>query len=155
FIREQHNGYLHPSFNLHLVRTHRSSSDRPNFQNIPKRDKESLKICRRALLPRPGHLLMEADFAALEVMISACYHKDPVMLEYLHDKKSEMHLDMAKQIFRFDSMDKSIPSHYQLRQGAKNGFVFPQFYGDYYGNNARSLCEWAKLPQGKWKPGMG
>ena len=155
FMREQWEGYIHPSFNLHNVRTYRSSSEGPNFQNIPKRDKEAMKICRQAILPRPGHMLIEADFSALEVNISECYHKDPVMMKYLLDKNSDMHLDMAKQIFLLDDMSKKIPSHAVLRQGAKNAFVFPQFYGDYYGNNARGLIEWAKLPAGKWKDGLG
>lgn len=155
FMREQTDGYMHPSFNLHNVRTYRSSSADPNFQNIPKRDEEAMKICRRAILPRPGHMLVEADFSALEVNISECYHKDPVMRKYLLDKKSDMHLDMAKQIYMLDEMDKKNPVHATLRQGAKGGFVFPQFYGDYYGNNAYSLCECVGLSTGRWKDGQG
>lgn len=155
FIREQHDGYIHPFFNLHTVRTYRSSSSDPNFQNIPKRDKEALKICRGALYPRRGHMLVSADFSALEVMISACYHKDPTMLKYLKDKRSDMHLDMAKQIFIFEELDRSIPEYALLRQAAKNGFVFPQFYGDYYGNNAKYLADWVKLPHDRWKSGAG
>jgi DNA polymerase I-like protein with 3'-5' exonuclease and polymerase domains len=156
FAREQTDGFIHPFFNLHTVRTYRSSSEDPNFQNIPKRDKEAMKICRRAILPRPGHMLVEADFSALEVNIGACYHKDPTMIAYLLDKKSDMHLDMAKQIFLMDPMDKKIPAHGIMRQAAKNGFVFPQFYGDYYGNNARGICDWVKIPQrGKWSSGQG
>lgn len=153
FTRDQHGGYLHPSFDLHNVRTYRSSSSNPNFQNIPKRDKESMQICRRALLPRPGHMLLEADFAALEVMISACYHKDPIMLKYLKDKDADMHADMAKQIFLLDELDRAQPVHSRLRTAAKNGFVFPQFYGDYYANNAASLAEWAELNHGGWSNG--
>lgn len=150
FIRETNkDGYMRPFFNLHTVRTFRSSSSDPNFQNIPKRDKEAMRICRRAILPRPGHMLVEADFSALEVMIGACYHKDPIMMKYLHDKNSDMHSDMAKQIFFLETLDKSIPTHNLLRQAAKNGFVFPQFYGDYYANNAQSICEWVKLPINK------
>lgn len=155
FVKEQYNGFIHPSFNLHNVRTFRSSSDGPNFQNIPKRDKEAMKITRRAILPRPGHMLVEADFSSLEVNISECYHKDPVMMNYLLDPKSDMHLDMAKQIFIMSDMDKSLPAHSTLRQAAKNGFVFPQFYGDYYGNNAYALADWVKLPHGRWKNGQG
>jgi len=156
FIKEQYNGYLHPSYNLNNVRTYRSSSEGPNFQNIPKRDKEAMKVCRRAILPRPGHQLVEVDFASLEVHIGACYHQDPVMVRYLQDKDSDMHADMAKQIFILDELDKSIPAYKTLRQAAKNGFVFPQFYGDYYKNNAVSLCEWVGLPvEGTWKEGMG
>ena len=158
FIRETNiDGYMRPSFDLHTVRTFRSSSSNPNFQNIPKRDKESMMICRRAILPRPGHLLAEADFSAIEVMISTCYHKDPVMMKYLRDKNSDMHGDMAKQIYFLDNtFDKNIPAYKTLRNGAKNGFVFPQFYGDYYGNNAKSLCEWANLSLvSKWKKKSG
>jgi len=152
FIRETNtDGFMRPSFNLNLVRTFRSSSSDPNFQNIPKRDKESMKICRRAILPRPGHFLAEADFSSIEVMISECYHKDPTMMKYLLNKSSDMHGDMAKQIFFLPSLDKSIPAHARLRQAAKNSFVFPQFYGDYYGNNAHGLCEWMELPKGTWK----
>lgn len=157
FVREQYDGYIHPSFNLHNVRTYRSSSDGPNFQNIPKRDKESMEICRRALLPRPGHMLMEMDFSALEVHIAACYCKDPVLINYLKDKNSDMHSDMAKQIFMIKDRDfnRKLPEHALLRQAAKNSFVFPQFYGDYYGNNAIGLADWTKLPHGKWKRGEG
>lgn len=156
FLDNQVDGFIHPSFHLHTVRTYRSSSSDPNFQNIPKRDKEAMKICRRAILPRPGHMLIEADFSALEVNISECYHKDPVMMEYLLDKNSDMHLDMAKKIFMKDDLIKNDPYHKVLRQAAKNGFIFPQFYGDYYANNADSICTWIKLPtQGKWKKGTG
>jgi len=155
FLREEVGGYIHPFFHLHLARTYRSSSSSPNFQNIPKRDKEALKICRGALFPRPEHQLLEADFSAIEVNISCQYHKDPVMLSYLKDENSDMHLDMAKQIFIFDSLDKNTPSHSILRQAAKNGFVFPQFYGDYYENNAKGIAEWIKLPQTKWRLGTG
>jgi len=157
FMREYNeDGCIHPSFDLHTVRTFRSSGSNPNFQNIPIRDDEAMKICRRAILPRPGHLLMEADFSALEVNVSQFYHKDPVMKKYLLDKDSDMHLDMAKQIFMLDEMDRSLPAHKTLRNAAKNGFIFPQFYGDYYGNNAKSLADWATLPQeGRWKKGSG
>ncbi len=106
-------------------------------------------------MPHPGCMLVEADFSALEVMISACYHKDPVMLKYLKDKNADMHSDMAKQIFMLDSLDRTQPAHDKLRTATKNGFVFPQFYGDYYGNNAMSLAEWAGLPQSAWSEKKG
>lgn len=154
FFREQVNGVIHPFFNLHLVRTFRSSSDSPNFQNIPKRDEEAMQIVRKALYPRVDHQLMEIDFSGLEVRIAACYHKDPTMLKYINDPSTDMHRDMAVQIFKLDQFDKAI--HGILRQAAKNGFVFPEFYGDYYGNCAVNMaCRWGQLPQGHWKPGQG
>jgi len=156
FLREQVDGYIHPFFNLNLVITYRSSSDHPNFQNIPVRDKQSMRICRKALYPRPGHQLLEADFKGLEVAIATCYHKDPTMIKYVSNPKSDMHGDMAQQIFMIDKFNKEVPEYYTLRQAAKNGFVFPEFYGDYYKNCAVNLaCGWGKLPQGKWSPGQG
>jgi DNA polymerase I-like protein with 3'-5' exonuclease and polymerase domains len=156
FLREQVDGYMHPFFNLHTVVTYRSSSDSPNFQNIPIRDEEMGPICRRALYPRPGHQLVELDFKGIEVAIAACYHKDPTMIKYISDPTSDMHGDMASQIFKISPFDKNIPVNKTLRKAAKNGFVFPQFYGDYYKKCAINMaCEWGKLPKGKWKPGQG
>lgn len=154
YTREQVNGYIHPFFNLHLARTFRSSSDHPNFQNVPIRDDESMKLVRQALYPRPGHQFLEADFKAIEVAVNACYNHDTNLLKYMRDPASDMHRDMAKQIFMLDEYNENI--HYVLRQAAKNGFVFPEFYGDYYGNCAVNMaCTWGKLPQSRWKLGQG
>jgi len=156
FEREQVNGYIHPFFNLHIVRTYRSSSDRPNFQNIPKRDEEAMNIVRQALYARPGHQLVEVDFSGMEVRINCCYNKDPNLIHYMTNKSADMHADMAAQIFMLDPFDKKLPDHYVLRQATKNGFVFPQFYGDYYKNCAVNMaCSWGKLPHGNWSPGQG
>ncbi len=156
FIREQTDGFVHPFFNLHTVRTYRSSSDHPNFQNIPKRDKEAMRICRKAILPRKGHQLLEVDYSGVEVRVSQCYHKDRNMQKYIEDPSTDMHGDMAAQIFLINDFNRSIPEHKYLRNAAKNGFVFPQFYGDYYKNCAENLaCKWGHLPKGKWKTGQG
>lgn len=151
YDREQVRGILHPFFNLHNVTTYRSSSDSPNFQNIPKRDEEAKKIIRSVLFARPGNLLMEVDFSGLEVSIAACYHKDPVMIDYLVHKK-DMHGDMARQIFCLSEFDKHVKEYAKLRYTAKNGFVFSQFYGDYYKNNAYRICQIIELPTiRRWK----
>lgn len=156
FAREIVDGFIHPFFNLHLVSTYRSSSSEPNFQNIPKRDKEAMKIVRKAIYPRVGNQLMELDFKGIEVAIAACYHKDPTMLKYITDPKSDMHGDMASQIFKIDKFNKHQQGHAYLRSAVKNGFVFPQFYGDYYKNNADNICgHWISLPQTKWESGQG
>ena len=156
FLREAVNGYIHPFFNLHIPVTYRSSSQSPNFQNIPKRDEEVMKIVRRALFPRPGNQLLEVDFSGLEVCIGACYHKDPQMVKYITDKSTDMHRDTCIEIFKLKKFDKENNTHSFLRSATKNGFVFPQFYGDYYKSCAEYLAvKWCRLPKTKWKPGMG
>jgi len=154
--REQVNNIIHPVFNLHLVRTFRSSSDHPNLQNIPKRDDFAMQIVRGGLLPREGYLLVEFDYSGIEVRVSICYHKDPKMRQYVEDPTTDMHRDMAQEIYLLNNFDESIHEHDRLRDATKNGFVFPQFYGDYYEGCAFNLaCKWGKLPQSKWKSGQG
>ena len=139
FISKSYNGRLHPSFNLNTARSYRSSSSDPNFQNIPIRDEEAQRITRAGIIPSPGNQLLEVDYSGIEVCISACYHKDPAMIEYIKNPDSDMHRDMAAEIFIMDKKD--ISKH--LRYLAKNNFVFPQFYGDYYGNCAQNI--WKKI----------
>lgn len=156
FTREQVDGYIHPFFNLNLAQTFRSSSDSPNFQNLPKRDKEAMKIVRSAIYARPGHGLMEADFSGIEVRSNACINRDKNLIKYVSDPTTDMHRDMAIEIFLLDKFDKAIPGHATLRQASKNAFVFPEFYGSWYKNCAEGLANtWGELPKTKWKPGMG
>jgi len=157
FIREQVDGYIHPSFNLHLVQTYRSSSDSPNFQNIPVRDEEAMQICRGVIYPRPGHQLLEADFKSIEVGVNACINKDPTLIRYTSDPNTDMHRDMSYQIYKIEKKDHISKDGYEiLRQSAKNSFVFPEFYGSWYKNCAIGLaCNWGKLPRDLWKTGQG
>lgn len=160
FVRHQIEGRLYPFYSLHTVVTYRSSASEPNLQNIPSRDPEAMEVCRRAIIPSPGHQLLEIDFSGIEVAIAAAYHRDPTMLAYLHDPKSDMHSDMAKELFLLRGLNQSlkdVEGGGTLRQAAKNGFVFPQFYGDYYEPCAFNVAvNWAKLPQIRdWRPTDG
>ncbi len=136
---------LHPFFNLHTVRTYRGSSDSPNFQNFPVRDKEIAELIRRMFIASPKSVLVENDFKGIEVSCSACYHKDENFISYITTPGKDMHRDMAAQIYCLEPGQVSKDARY----GAKNKFVFPQFYGDYYIACAKSLWEW--IDKGKLK----
>ncbi|MHC1623168.1 MAG: DNA polymerase [Candidatus Methanospirareceae archaeon] len=130
-------GLLHPVFNLHLVRTFRSSSSSPNFQNIPIRDKRIGKLVRKCFIPRPGHALVEVDYSSLEVRVSTCYNRDKRLIEYVCDPTKDMHRDMAAECFLLspDQVSK------EIRFYTKNQFVFPEFYGSFYPLCAANLWE--------------
>ena len=134
-MRETVDGVMHPNFNLHLARTYRGQSDHPNFTNIPVRDPLIKKLVRRSLIPRPGHCFVDLDFKGSEVCAASWYHKDPVMLEYIHDLTKDMHGDMARQIYMLPK--KLLTS--EIRYCGKNKFVFPQFYGDWWMSCAAQL----------------
>lgn len=141
FLIEIENNIMHPNFNLNTVKSFRSSSSNPNFQNVPKRDLKAQKITRQGIIPRPGNFLMEVDYKSIEVCISACYHKDPNMIKYIMDPTTDMHRDVGTQLFLFDKKDLSK----ELRYLAKNGMVFPEFYGSYYVDCAKNI--WKEIPK--------
>lgn len=116
----QVDGRIHPNFNLHLVRTYRSSSSDPNFQNLPRRDKWAMALVRGGIIPSPGNCIIEADYGGHEIRIVTCYSKDPEMKKELLDEH-DIHGDWGVQlgVKRFDS---------------KNAFVFAEIYGSYYKN---------------------
>ena len=136
-IDETVDGVLHPFFNLHTVTTYRSSSSSINFQNQPKRDKESSAIIRKGFRPFPGARIYEFDFKGAEISTCACLHRDPNMISYLEDSTKDMHWDLAREAYKLDDKDKTKGVRYM----GKNGFIFPQFYGDYWKNCAESMWE--------------
>jgi DNA polymerase-1 len=136
--REVHNGYLHPVFSLHLARTFRSSSDSPNFQNMPIRIPWVSELIRPVFVAEKDYQLIELDFKGIEVCISACYNKDPNLIKYIKNTELDMHRDMAAELFKLDQDDVTK----QCRYSAKNAFVFPQFYGDWYVSCAKSLWDY-------------
>lgn len=137
YLLEQVNGFLYPFFNLHTVRSLRSSSSAINFQNQPTRIPWVKKLVRPAVIPLPGYMIAEMDFSGIEVAIGACYHKDPNLIADIVDPSKDMHRDMAKECYLLDDDEWTKETRYN----GKNKFVFPQFYGDYYVTCAQSLWD--------------
>lgn len=127
-------GYIHTIYNLNIAESTRSTSDSPNLQNMPVRDKEQGAIIRPCFIPRHDHIL-EIDFSGNEIKSSYVYHKDPTF--YRDITTGDMHRDTAAEIFFVDK-DKVTK---EMRQAAKNKFVFPQFFGDYFVNCAEGLWD--------------
>ena len=128
---------LHPTFNLHTTVTFRSSSNSPNFQNFPVRDKTVAKIIRRAFISREGHQLSEIDYSGAEVRVAACYHKDPAMVRYIHDKTTDMHRDAGMDVYKLTKAQMTG----KIRKVVKGMFVFAQFYGSWWLQCAKDLWE--------------
>lgn len=135
--REVHDGFLHPVFNLHFVKTYRSSSDSPNFQNFPIRDLEIGKLIRACIVPREDHSLVEIDYGAIEVRVAACYTHDKRLIEYCKDPTTDMHRDMAVKCYKLRPSQVSKDTRYCT----KSEFVFPEFYGSYYVRCAQNMWE--------------
>lgn len=141
FKREHVNRIIRTFFNLHIPQTFRSSSDSPNFTNMPARDPQALRWVMSVINPRPGNKLIEWDYKGVEVTVSCCYHKDPNMIVYVKDHNNDMHRDTAADIL----LKKKSEVTKTERQIAKNGYVFPSFYGS--GVPAVAPNIWEELPE--------
>lgn len=138
FKRELCNGRVHAFFNLHKVTTYRSSSDSPNLQNIPIRDPDIGKVIRGIIKPSdPNNVIVEIDYSTLEVVIGACLHRDPSMMEYL-TTGFDFHRATAQDCF---FLGEDVPK--PLRQMAKVT-NFSLIYGDYYAAIAKKLWKSAE-----------
>lgn len=135
--REVVDGFIHPDFPLNTARSFRSSSSSPNFQNIPVRDPVVAQQIRPCFIARKGCRIVENDFAGAEVRVSACYHQDPMMIKYIKDPTTDMHRDLASEIYLLD-LDQITK---MTRYSAKSYFTFAQFYGDWYVHCAKNLWE--------------
>lgn len=139
------NGYLYANFWLDVAVTGRSTSSEPNLQNLPIRDPEQGKFIRSLFIPRKGHQFLEADFSGIEVAVACCINQDPKLIEDY--TVGDMHRDMAIEVYKLGRVadswfkEKGELGGHNVRYAAKNGFVFPNFYGSRYVNTARSLWE--------------
>lgn len=115
-------------------RTYRSSSDSPNFQNVPKNDKVMKKILRELFVAPKGYRYMEVDYKALETYISCSYNHDPQLLAYLKDPSLDMHRRAASLVFRCRPDEVTKP----MRQMGKK-WNFSSFYGSGWRNSATQI----------------
>jgi len=137
FTRENVDNKVHPSFSLSNAASGRPSCNNPNLLNIPKRNQEQKEIIRRGMKPSKGHQLGEIDFSGIEVSTSACYHLDKNFIHYLQNEDADMHRDNGADIWKIPSDEVTK----MIRFYAKNGWTFPQFYGDWYKSCGETLWE--------------
>ena len=136
YKKETVKGVLHPNFNLNTVKTYRTSSSAPNFQNVPKHDPYIKTLVRDAFRAPKDHYFVEIDYGSMEVRCAACYHKDPRMVRYI-ETGYDPHREMAAKCYlcELEQVSKD------MRQAAKNRFVFPTFYGSWWRDTGENMWE--------------
>jgi DNA polymerase I-like protein with 3'-5' exonuclease and polymerase domains len=88
---------LHCSFNQN-VSTGRMSSQDPNLQNIPARD----KTIRKAFVPwSDEYTYVFADYSQIEVRLTAHYSRDPLLLD-AYAKNQDIHTRTCCEMFGFN-----------------------------------------------------
>lgn len=108
-------GALHPSINTLEAVTGRMSVTEPAMQTLPRGPR-----ARRAFIARPGHQLILADYAQIEMRLLAHFCHDPMLKEAINS--SDLHTAVAGMIFGPDNVTR------EVRQLAKTS-AFAVIYG--------------------------
>lgn len=95
YIRED--GRIHTTFNQTITVTGRLSSTEPNLQNIPMRI-ELGRLIRKAFLPAPGYVFMDADYSQIELRVLAHMSGDEKLIEAYRNAQ-DIHRITASQVF--------------------------------------------------------
>lgn len=135
--------YVHTHYHMNIARSFRSTSSDPNVQNIPVRDFEIMEMVRRCYVPDPGNEFVEIDYAAHEAKMIADHSYDPVLMKFIAEK--DMHREVAMMLFGLTAGQVSKMCRYI----AKNGAVFPLFYGSAYFLIAADVWKFIKILNAK------
>jgi DNA polymerase-1 len=119
------------------VSSYRSSSADPNFQNFPIR-LPRLAVLRTAFVPR-NDWLMEIDFSGAEVRAYAVNTQDRTLISHIRNNV-DYHRHYAALLYEKPEDEITKEERYK----GKNGFIFPEFYGDVADSIARSNPQWRR-----------
>ena len=94
-IRED--GRIHTTFQNLVTATGRLSSTEPNLQNIPVRTDLGAEI-RKMFIPKPGYVLVDADYSQIELRVLAHIAEDENMCNAFRNGQ-DIHTVTASQVF--------------------------------------------------------
>lgn len=141
-------GRIHTNFNCTVTATGRLSSDSPNLQNFPKRKHREVRAIVGAYL---NGWIISADYGQIEARTIAMASEDKNLCKHLWtnydihghwanriEQEFPAVYDLTAAVYDIDVNDEK-KVRKELRQRAKNEWVFPQFYGSAHRSCAASL----------------
>ncbi len=125
-----HDGRIHTTFQNTVTATGRLSSTDPNLQNIPVRTELGSEL-RRMFVPRPGWVLVDADYSQIELRVLSHIADDALMQQAFIDGE-DIHRATAAQVFGVMPIEVTP----EMRRSAK-----AVNFGIVYGISEYSLAE--------------
>lgn len=111
---------LHPIFNPDSTRTGRTSSERPNCQQVPSALKSLFKA-------RAGYKIVGYDAAAIEAKLIALYSEDSTLYEIV-DSGTSIHDFNVVNFFELDEEYSVVKTKYPQHRKASKNVGFALFY---------------------------
>ena len=118
-IRED--GRIHTTLQNLVTATGRLSSTEPNLQNIPVRTDLGAEI-RKMFVPKPGCVLVDADYSQIELRVLAHIADDKTMQQAFCSGE-DIHTATAAQVFRVDK-DQVTPLQRRHAKAVNFGIVY-------------------------------
>jgi DNA polymerase-1 len=122
-------GRIRGDFNIHGTATGRLSCSNPNLQNIPDASHVGFDI-RKAYIPSPGWVMLEADYSQLELRVAALYSQDPILLD-AYRNGADIHQEVAFMLW--NKPKEEITKYERYLAKCMN-------FGVIYGRGARSIA---------------
>ena len=161
-------GRIHPIYNTAATRTWRTSAESPNVQNYPKHEHSEI----RRVVRDETMVIVPFDYSGIQARNIAMESRDAAMMALFWDRY-DVHSDWMENIRRLHPrwMSKAdyddAEQRKYFRNRAKNGLVFPSFFGAGAAKVAGELgipeeiaaelqeLFWAKFPEVKrWQDGL-
>ena len=114
-------GRIHTTFQNLVTATGRLSSTEPNLQNIPIRTDLGAEI-RKMFIPRPGYVLVDADYSQIELRVLAHIADDTVMRNAFASGM-DIHTVTASQVFGVEP-DSVTPLQRRHAKAVNFGIVY-------------------------------
>jgi len=114
-------GRIRTTFQNLVTATGRLSSTEPNLQNIPVRTDLGAEI-RKMFVPKPGYVLVDADYSQIELRVLAHIADDQVMRQAFIDRQ-DIHSVTASQVFGV-AVDQVAPLQRRHAKAVNFGIVY-------------------------------
>lgn len=141
-------GRIHTQYSAMVAVTGRLNSEDPNLQNIPIRTAEGRRI-RHAIFAERDQWITALDYGQIEARVIGMASEDDNLCRYLWtaydihgfwaDRFVKAYPKIKDHIVKQFKVDWDEKGRKTLRQEAKNGWVFPQFFGAHHSSCAKAL----------------
>jgi uracil-DNA glycosylase family 4 len=133
--RVQKDGKLYCDFNVGGTATGRTSSSKPNFQNIMREGYQEIPGIRTLFIPSPGNVILNGDMSQAELRACAKLSGDPRLCGVFRDSSRSLHKERAAAFYG---------ENYTKEQYVKSKNIN---FGVTYGQSAGAFAQMYHMPE--------